>query len=111
MVMFEIRTVPARLREMARVLVRTQELVVDAVARLHPLKDIDRLREIFKEIHRLENEGDGLLRAGLVELFRENASDPLTVIKLKEIYETVEMAIDRCEDVANVIDGISLEHS
>lgn len=111
LVMFEIKTMPPKLREMTKVLLRTMELVVQVVEKLRTIKDIDPMRAIFIEIHRLENEGDGLHRTALVDLFRECAQDPLLVIKLKEIYETVENAIDRCEDIANVCEGILLEHA
>jgi hypothetical protein len=93
-----------------RVLCRAQEQVELAVQMIRGFKQGEKLREVFKEIHRLENEGDGLHHAGLTQLFRENADDPLEVIKLKEIYETIEQAIDQCEDIANIVESIVLEH-
>jgi uncharacterized protein Yka (UPF0111/DUF47 family) len=69
------------------------------------------MRHIAGEIHKLENEGDVLLASGLSQLFRDSAGDPLAIIKLKEILETVELAIDRCEDVINIVEGLYLEHS
>jgi len=69
------------------------------------------MRAMFIEVHRIENEGDEVQRAALVELFRDNAADTLLIIKLKEIYEIIEDAVDRCEDVANIVEGILLEHS
>ena len=62
------------------------------------------------EINRLENVADNILRGALARLFREER-DPIAVIKWKEIYETLEAATDRCEDVANVIEGVVLENS
>ena len=62
------------------------------------------------EINRLENVADGILRGALARLFREE-KDPIAVIKWKEIYETLESATDRCEDVANIIEGVVLENS
>ena len=109
--MFAIPRMPGKLRELARVLVRAADLVVEVVGKLRDLKDVERMRAIFVEIHRTENEGDGCLRAGMVELFRDSADDPMAVIKLKEILEIVEEAIDQCEDVANIVEGILLEHS
>ena len=58
----------------------------------------------------LENVADSILRGALARLFREE-KDPIAVIKWKEIYETLEMATDRCEDVANIIEGVVLENS
>jgi hypothetical protein len=64
----------------------------------------------FERIHQLENEGDVLQREAIFDLF-ENEKDPIRVIKLKEIHEFVEAAIDKCEDVANVIEGICVKHA
>ncbi len=60
------------------------------------------------EVNRLENRADALLRETLAAMF-EAAGDPIEVIKWKEIYETLEAVTDRCEDVANVIEGIILK--
>ncbi len=60
------------------------------------------------EVNRLENSADALLRDSLAALFDEQG-DPIEVIKWKEIYETMEIVTDRCEDVANVIEGIILK--
>jgi len=60
------------------------------------------------EVIRLENSADNLLRDSLAALFDEGG-DPIEVIKWKEIYETMEIVTDRCEDVANVIEGIILK--
>jgi uncharacterized protein len=60
------------------------------------------------EVNRLENTADVLLRDSLAAMFDET-SDPIEVIKWKEIYETMEIVTDRCEDVANVIEGIILK--
>ena len=62
------------------------------------------------EINRLENESDDILRLALKRLF-ERHDDVLEVIKLKEIYEKLESAVDRCEDVANVIQTVVLRHT
>lgn len=67
------------------------------------------IQKSIVEIHRLENEGDGLLRASLANLFKEH-NDALYVLKWKEIFETLEAAIDECEDIADVINGIVIEN-
>ncbi|MCP9496454.1 MAG: DUF47 family protein [Pyrinomonadaceae bacterium MAG19_C2-C3] len=61
------------------------------------------------ELHRLENEGDDIYDAAVTELFR-STTDPLTVIKWKEIYETMETAVDRCESSANIIESIIIKN-
>lgn len=62
------------------------------------------------ELHRLENEGDDIYHTAVAELFR-NQSDPLNIIKWKDIYEKLESAIDRCENVANIIESVIIKHT
>jgi len=97
-------------RELAGVLLRAVEEMGAAVHCLRDLKDRTRLIAHCTEINRLENEGDRLLRRAVARLFNEG-SDPIQVLKWKEIYDNLENAIDRCEDVANVIEGVALEYS
>ena len=95
---------------LADVLVRATEAVAVAVAGLRNLKKADVILTACLEVNRLENEGDQILRGALADLFR-GASDPLLVLKWKEVYDALENATDRCEDVANVIEGVVLEHA
>ncbi|MCA1616280.1 MAG: DUF47 family protein, partial [Acidobacteria bacterium] len=62
------------------------------------------------EIHRLENEGDDIYHTAIAELFRQE-TDPLTVFKWKEIYEKLEATVDRCENVANIIESVIIKHA
>lgn len=62
------------------------------------------------ELHRLENEGDEIYHTAIAELFH-NATDPLHVLKWKEIYEKLEAAVDRCENVANIIESVIIKHT
>lgn len=101
-------TVPAR--ELADVLVRSTEAVAIAVGGLKAVKQSDLILKACIEVNRLENEGDEILRNALAGLFRE-AHDPLLVLKWKDVYEALENATDRCEDVANIIEGVVLEHA
>lgn len=102
-------TAPAR--ALAEVLVRATESVAVAVAGLQNVKRrAEDIRQACIEVNRLENEGDDILQSALAELFR-GATDPLLVLKWKEVYEALENATDRCEDVANVIEGVVLEHA
>lgn len=101
-------TVPAQ--ELADVLVRSTESVAVAVAGLKSVKQPQVILNACIEVNRLENEGDEILRAAKAALFRD-ATDPLLVLKWKEVYEALENATDRCEDVANIIEGVVLEHA
>jgi uncharacterized protein Yka (UPF0111/DUF47 family) len=76
---------------------------------IHCLRGTDpAFQEHAVEVNRLENAADALLRDSLAALY-EDQGDPIEVIKWKEIYETMEVVTDRCEDVANVIEGILLK--
>jgi uncharacterized protein Yka (UPF0111/DUF47 family) len=80
------------------------------MVQLRNLKDRDAILRACMEINRCENEGDTLLRRAVARLFQDS-KDPLLVIKWKDIYEFIEDAIDRCEDVANVVEGVALEYA
>lgn len=108
--LYEVTDVPHEARELGRVLHASALKMQEAVAALRTIKKPQGILNACVEINRLENEADHLLRSGLAKLFKSGA-DPLTVIKWKEIYELLESATDRCEDVANVIEGVVLEHS
>jgi predicted phosphate transport protein (TIGR00153 family) len=95
---------------LARVLLASSENVAAAVHGFRNLKHPEAIFEKCIEINRLENEADGQLRAALARLFREE-QNPITIMKWKEVYELMETATDRCEDVANIIEGVVLENS
>ena len=108
--LYELRTPTRQAGDLARVLVTSSQAVVDAISGLRNLKNPQVILEKCVEINRLENEADALLRSSLAKLFKEE-KDAVTIIKWKEIYELLEIATDRCEDVANIIEGVVLEHS
>lgn len=108
--LFDIRTVPADMVQLADITVDSCELVKKSVAGLKYLKHPQELMASCVEINRLENEADHVLRAAVAKLFREE-TDMRNLIKLKELYELMETVTDRCEDVANVIEGIVLEYA
>jgi uncharacterized protein Yka (UPF0111/DUF47 family) len=108
--LYELVDMTAPARELADVLVRSTEAVAIAVGGLRAVKHSEIILKACIEVNRLENEGDEILRNALAGLFRE-AKDPLLVLKWKEVYEALENATDRCEDVANIIEGVVLEHA
>src|SRR5207244_1646821 len=97
----------ARSREAAELLAAMLHGGVDPEQQAARVKAVEHQGD---EINRLENVGDQLLRRAVARLFRESP-DPIHVIKWKEIYDYLENAIDRCEDVANVIEGVALEYA
>ncbi len=104
--MFQIRDVSAGARRLAEVLVRATEAIEWAVTSMKQPKIVEaRSREIKK----LEEEGDALYNQAVGELFK-GSPDALEVMKWKELYDTMERALDQCEDVANVLESISIKH-
>jgi uncharacterized protein len=96
--------------DLAGTLVNAVSEVSRAMVGLRDLKNREALLQVCMEINRYENEGDTLLRRAVARLFQDS-KEPLMVIKWKDIYEFLEDAIDRCEDVANVVEGVALEYS
>jgi uncharacterized protein len=108
--LYEVTVMTPEIRAMADVLARSTRDVREAVHGLRNMRNADAIIARCIEINRLENEADAILRTGLARLFKEE-KDPVTIIKWKEIYENIESATDRCEDVANIIEGVVLEHA
>ena len=78
---------------------------------LRDIKHAEAINEKCIAIYQLENDGDVILRGALGRLFKEEEHHPVLVIKWKEVYENLESATDRCEDVANIIQGVVIEAS
>jgi predicted phosphate transport protein (TIGR00153 family) len=108
--LYELTVMTPDVRDLADVLVRAAQQVELAIKGLRNLKDPQSILKQCIDINRLENESDQILRRAVAKLFKEE-KDPIVVIKWKEIYENLENAADRCEDVANIIEGVILEHS
>lgn len=111
LVLYKVRGPNEDLAKLARTLVYATQALLNAVQGLRKIHaNAETLRQDCIEVHRLENEGDVYHNQALTNLF-EGTSDPIAVIKWKEIYEIVEGAIDYCEDVANIISGLVLKHA
>ncbi len=106
---YEIQSSLPDATELARLLVLSAEKVQEVVAALRLIKKPDQILAGCKELKRLETLADEALRSGLGRLFKSGA-DPLTVIKWKEIYEKLEAAVDRCENVANIIESVVIKN-
>jgi len=109
-VMYELTAMTNDVRDLADVLHRSTIDVEKAVRCLRNLKDPQQILKLCIDVNRLENEADAILRRSVARLFKEE-KDPIMVIKWKEIYENLENATDRCEDVANIIEGVILENA
>jgi predicted phosphate transport protein (TIGR00153 family) len=102
--------VPPEARELAAVLLESTKLVQEMVSLLRRLKKPARILELTVEIKRLEDQADYIRRSTVGRLFREE-TNPIELIKWKDILEYLERATDCCEDVANITEGIVLENT
>jgi predicted phosphate transport protein (TIGR00153 family) len=105
--LYEIGHLPEELSEQAEVLRRCAELTAATMPRLKTMKDLD---EYWIEINRLENTGDKTYRRILAKLF-SGQYEALEVLKLKDVVESLEAAIDAFEKVANTIEQIAVKES
>jgi predicted phosphate transport protein (TIGR00153 family) len=110
MQMYQINRQDPYIARLADILEKAVVEVEKAVRETADFKNARRVLDFCIEINRLENEGDGALKDAIEHLFKE-AKDPLEVIKWKEVYEITEAAIDRCEDVANTLEGIVVKNA
>jgi predicted phosphate transport protein (TIGR00153 family) len=109
-VLYDIRRVSAEAQQLAQICQMTCSRLKTAVGLLSNLRNPEAILKTCEEIDRLESDADRVMRSAMSRLFREE-SDVKQLIKLRSIYELLELITDRCEDVANIIEGIVLEHS
>ncbi len=105
--LYQIERVRPEARELARIIMASADQVVKALKALERRKGV---AEPAVEINRLENEADRVHQAAVRSLFEEER-DPIVIIKWKEILDFLEDATDRCEDVANVLEGVVVKHA
>jgi hypothetical protein len=91
----------------ASIIVRQCEQLHEALIHLREFRGLDKY---WIEVHRLENEGDRVARQAIAGLF-EDGADAVAIIKWKEIYGLLETTIDKCEDVANIIERITIKQA
>jgi predicted phosphate transport protein (TIGR00153 family) len=108
--LYDVKQLTAEAQQLAEVCVLCAEQVKLAVGHLSNMDNAAAILKACEEIDRLESEADHIMRAAMAKLFRDEP-DVRQVIKLKAIYELLETVTDRCEDVANIIEGIVLENS
>jgi len=110
MLIYKIDQPSQRAKELASIIVEATAEIERAVGGLRRHAELKQILEKCVEINRLENMADRVFRAAMAELF-DDAMDIAQVIKWREIYEHMESATDRCEDVANVLEGVALKHA
>ena len=108
-VLYKVTATTPHAKELAVVIAKQVEEIHRIMPQLRHLDRQDILHHCI-EINQLENQGDRILREAVAELF-ENQGNPLEVMKWRELYELLESATDKSEDVANVLEGIVLKNA
>lgn len=106
-VLYRIATIPEPGLRMGHLLLEGSREVEQAISKLERLADLE---AHWIEIHRIENVGDNVSKRAIAQLF-DGSFEPLEVVKLKDLYGLLESGLDRCEDVANVIESISIKNA
>jgi uncharacterized protein Yka (UPF0111/DUF47 family) len=108
--LYDIKAITPEAKRLADLCLGCTEKVKAAVGLLHNMDNSRAILTICADIDRLESDADHVMRAAMSKLFRDEP-DVRNLIKLKAIYEILETVTDRCEDVANIIEGIIVENA
>ncbi|QDX79834.1 phosphate transport regulator [Denitratisoma sp. DHT3] len=108
--LYDVRQLTEEARRLSDICVSCCERVKTAVFLLNDMSHAPAILRTCQEIDQLESDADRVMRQGMAKIFREEA-DVRQLIKLKGLYELLESVTDRCEDVANIIEGIVLENA
>lgn len=108
--LFEVKSLPSEVVGVAEIGLKMTEIIQGMMNQLHDLKNPDGLLTNCRELHKLESQGDRLLRQGIARLYKEE-SDIKNLLKVKEILELIEESTDRCADVSSIVEGIVLEYA
>ena len=107
---YDVHSITPEARRLAELCVACVEKVKTAVGMLSNMDNATAIMIVCQDIDRLESEADHVMRSAMAKLFRDEP-DVKQVMKMRSVYEMLESVTDRCEDVANVIQGIVLENS
>lgn len=107
--LFKLTSIPAEGLALAETLIQAIEVLAGAMSLLRQIKNSDAIQEACIRVNELENVGDRLLRQALAAIFAD-PKDPILLIKLKEILENMELATDYCEDVAVILEAVTLKN-
>lgn len=110
LLLYDVQTVTSHAVELAQLLQNGCERMQAAVALLNNMKNAPEILKLCQEIDTMESRADRVMRNAISTLFRDEA-DIRQVIKLKAIYELLETATDRCQDVADVIESVILQNA
>jgi len=108
--LYRVNNITPEAVKLANIILRATEETLALTQNLENMKQPKNMKARWIEVNRLENEGDAVSRAAIAGLF-ENETNPIEVIKWKELYEHLETATDKCEDAANIVEAVVLKNA
>jgi uncharacterized protein len=111
MALYQLRQPRPDLEALTTMLVHITEATLEAVKTLRTKPNRESVQYLFIRIHQIENEHDAAFRKALADLLNAPDADPINVIKWKEVYDRIETAVDKCEDVANIIESVVVKYA
>ena len=108
--LYRVTSITTGAKELANIILRAAEETEALTDNMQNMRDVKGMKARWIEVNRLENEGDKVSRNAIAGLF-ENETNPIEVIKWKELYEHLETAIDKCEDAANIVESVALKNA
>ena len=108
--LYKITRVPKAVIQLIDVLILSMAELTNGVHLLRNLNDVEKFKASFTKVNEYENEADDIFDKAVADLF-DKEKDPIQIIKLKEVFVGLETATDKCEDAANVLEGILIKHN
>lgn len=111
MALYELKQLRPDLAGLVVLLVQITEATLETVKVLRTKPSRDNIQSLFIRIHQIENEHDAAFRKALASLLNAPDADPINVIKWKAVYDRIEVAVDKCEDVAHIIESVVVKYA
>jgi len=111
MSLYELSQARPDLISLVTMLVNITEAMLEAVEALRIMPPREKMQSLFIRIHQIENEHDAAFRKALAVLLNAPDADPINVIKWKEVYDRIEASVDKCEDVAHIIESVVVKYA
>ncbi len=108
--LYKIGVMPPEIHKLVDILERSVQELAHGIHQLRKLSDSDEMLRVIKQINECENDADTVFGLGVARIFDQD-TDPVTIIKLKEVFVGLETATDKCEDAANVLEAILIKHN
>ena len=109
--LYRLTTPRPELEPLVTLLVRLIKATRSAVAVLRNMRGRESVQDVLICVHQIENEGDTLYRQAIADLLNSDTDNPLLVIKWKEIFDRIEIAMDKCEHVANIVERVVVKYA